>query len=252
MKIAIGILIIITSAISLASDGTIWFGNADGSPLVMRVDKVEKIPVWIQTNPDVYVAAVHIPLATDDRFISERLGMDMYAPFKNEDVPDGYDKGWDVVDIMDTEPMFGRQGYTDQDLLAFMDLMKNRNLPLHCEKKCMVMEFVVKTAPDDSLRGHSYDVLIEGFQERNRGLHFSDTLGVRTFDFETVFSPIYFLCPGDINDDSQLDERDIEALKSYLDQEFELPWPEQRADFNDDGIIDEKDLTDLTQKVKGR
>jgi hypothetical protein len=250
MRLIVLIALIAVSPLLYASDGTIWLGNPDGSPLVLRIGSVEKIPVWIQTNSDVYAAAIHIPLATDDRYISERLGVDLFAPFVNDNVPEGYDKGWDAASPMDPIPHPHKPGFTSQGLLGFMDLAGGRNIPLHCEKKCKILEFKVKTAAVDSLRGHTYnDVLIKGFQEQNKGFHFSDTLGNRSFDIEAVFSPIYFVYPGDINDDLSINNTDLEDLQSYLDGKKKLPWPEQRADLDGNGKIDDKDLKKLRELI---
>jgi hypothetical protein len=245
MRKILCVLLVFAATTIFAADVTVWMGNPDGSPLVWRIDSTEKVPVWVKTGADVYAAAVHIPLATDDRFVVERLGADMYPPFVNEDVPAGYDKGWDSIFAMDPVPHSNKPGYTSQGVLGFLDLYAKRNVPLHCEEPCRILDFKVKTAADDSLRGHTFDILAEGYQEQNKGFHFSDTLGARTFTYETHFSPIYFVYSGDINDDNKIDATDITDLQSYLAGKFELPWPEQRADINNDGKIDNTDLTDL-------
>jgi hypothetical protein len=250
IKYVIFALIILLHINLSASDITIWFGNPDGSPLIFRAGRIEKIPVWIHTNSDVYAAAVHIPLATDDRVIVERGGIDLYAPFDSDDVPEGFDHGWDVVSVFEPNPYPDREDYTSQGLLGFMNLMKNPNVPLHCEDTCKIMEYKIKTADSDSLRGRTFEVLIEGFEDRSKGLHFSDTLGVRTFTYEATFSPVYFVYPGDINDDLIIDENDIEVLALYLNHKTNIPLPIERGDFNDDGEIDNDDLLALRQYLK--
>jgi len=232
------------------ADGTIWFGNPDGSPMIFRTGSEETIPVWVQTNSDVYIAAVHIPLATNDRYITQRQAVILFQPFTNNDVPKGYDPGWDAISGLNPKPIEKKEGFTNQSILGFMDLAGKRNLPLHCEEKCKVAEFTVTTVADDSLKGNAYDVMTEGLQVPNGGLHFSDTLGVRTFIFDVVFSKIYFVFPGDINDDHQINEQDIAELQDHLTKAKEIPWPDERADLNNDSEINNDDLVYLESMIK--
>jgi len=160
------LIIIVAPAMILCQDGTIWFGQPDGSPLVFRIGCKESVPVWVQTNPDVYVAALHIPLASDDRFITQRLGGRFFQPFINDNPPEGFDKGWDSIDMRDPIPHQEKEGFTSQGILGFSDLFRKHNIHLHCEKKCNILEFDMFTAADDSLKGHTYDVFIEGFDPR--------------------------------------------------------------------------------------
>jgi hypothetical protein len=247
MRVIICAIMILTATSLYAADVTIWIGNQDGSPLVWRTDSVEKIPVWIKTNSDVYIAATHIPIATDDRYVSKREGAELYPPFKQDDVPAGYDKAWDSIFSMDTCPLKDKPGFTSQGLVGFMDLAGRRNLPLHCEEVCRPAEFIVKTVAVDSLRGHTYDVFCEGYQEQNKGYHFSDTLGARTFTQEAHYSQVYFVYPGDINDDNVIDTNDLTDLEAFLAGKVKLPWPESRADINNDGNIDKQDLAKLQE-----
>lgn len=245
------IIILTTMGISSGNDGTIWYGNIDDSPLIFRVNSDESIPVWVQTNPDVYAAAVHFPLSTADVFITNRLGGILHKPFVNDEPPDGYEKGWDVADIKDASPHENKNGYTNQSILGFSNLTQKPNIPLNCEEPCMIAEFYVHTAADDSLKGHTYDVLIEGYDTPNMGMSLSDTLGIYTFDLEAFYSKIYFLFPGDINNDFKIDNSDLEDLETYLNEKLELPWPELRADCDGNGVIDLNDLHYLKSYLHG-
>ncbi|MCD6163711.1 MAG: dockerin type I repeat-containing protein [candidate division Zixibacteria bacterium] len=240
-----------TTSASSGADGTIWFGNMDESPLIFRVDSDESIPVWIQTNPDVCAAAVHIPLSTADAFITKRLGGTLYKPFVNDEPPEGFQKGWDMAEIKDASPHQNKEGYTSQGILGFSNLNRKPNLPLNCEKPCLIAEFYVHTAADDSLKGHTYDVLIEGYDIPNKGINLSDTLGIYTFQLETIFSQVYFLFPGDINNDFKIDDSDLKALKTYFEKKIKLPWPELRADCDGNSVIDLDDLHYLENYLNG-
>jgi len=240
-SIILACLIILIGAISSAQDVTIWFGNPDGSTMVCRVNSDIEVPVWVQTNSDVYIAALHIPLSSNDAFITKREGGELYEPFKNDYPPQGYDPGWDVADIHDPVPHQGKPGYTSQGLIGFMNLAAGPNVPLHCPSKCKIMEFEMRTAGDDSLKGHTYDVFTEGYDERSLGLNMSDTLGTRSFKCDARFSRIHFLFPGDVNGDFKITEADLSALEEHLDNGKEIPWPKERADCNDDGKVNEKD-----------
>jgi len=234
---------------AMGQDGSIWFGQPDGSPLVFRVGSQESVPVWIQTNDDVYVAALHIPLASDDRFIAQRLGGRLFGPFINDNPPEDFDKGWDSIDIRDLVPYKDKEGFTSQGILGFSDLYGKHNIHLHCEQQCKALEFEVLTAGDDSLKGRTFDVFIEGFDSRNQGISLSDTLGKVTFKFDAFYSQVHFLFPGDINADFKLDSDDLRLLELYLAGEAEIPWPEARGDCNDDGVIDTDDLSELSNII---
>jgi len=234
--------LVFRTGISVGSDVKIWFGQPDGSPLVFRVDSRESVPIWIQTNPDVYSAALHIPLSSSDKYISKRLGGKFFKPLENDTPPEGFDKGWDCASITKAVPHKDNQGYTSQGMLCFSDLGRGPNLPLNCEKQCLIAEFYVQTAADDSLKGHTYDVFIEGFNSPSNGINLSDTLGVKTFQYEAYFSRVHFLYPGDINNDYKIDSSDLESLRLYLDGKLEIPWPVQRGDCNSDSKIDKRDL----------
>jgi hypothetical protein len=254
-KMIRAILLSILAALSIAEysfakDGTIWFGRPDSLPLVFRIDSPETVAVWIQTNPDVYMAAVHIPLSSDDRFITERSGGKLLQPFVDDNPPEGYDKGWDSAELRKAIPHKDKEGYTSQGILGFCDLYRNPNVPLHCEKPCRIADFYVHTAPDDSLKGRTFDVFIEGYEYPSQGINVSDTLGIRTFDFAIKYSRVHFLFPGDINADFKIDNADIAYLRLYLERKKEIPFPELRADCNGDNIIDERDLVCLEGWVK--
>lgn len=253
MSIAkIAVIIVIICAVrplnSKAADGAIWFGNRDGSPLIFRIDHQEKVPVWIQTDSTAYVAAVHIPLASDNRYIAARTGGRLFEPFINDNPPPGFGKGWDSVEIR--KPIENENNRTSQGILGFCDLAGTPNVPLQCLQPCQVAEFEMVTAAADSLRGHTYDVFSEGSERPSGGFHFSDTLGVKTFRFEAHYSQVYFLFPGDINDDFKVDKSDVKALKAYIEQKKAYPWPLERGDVNGDGVIDGEDLKALAELLK--
>ncbi len=249
--IFITVIAFFQTGISDESDGTIWFGNPDGSPLVFKINSKESVPVWVKTNSDVHAAAIHIPLSTRDYFIVERLGGELFKPFVNDNPPEGNDKGWDVAEITRPVPHKNMDGYTSQGILGFSDLVRKRNLPLHCEKPCLVAEYFMQTADNDSLKGKTYDVFIEGYAEPSKGINLSDTLGERSFILNTYLSQVHFLFPGDINAYFKIDSSDIEKLEDFLENNENIPWPEMRADCNSDGKIDKQDLSFLKQYLNG-
>jgi hypothetical protein len=242
-------IIIAAPTIIFCQDGTIWFGQPDGSPLVFRIGSKESVPVWIQTNPNVYIAAVHIPLGSDNRFITQRLGGRFFEPFVNDNPPEGFDKGWDSIDMRDPIQFQDKEGFTSQGVLGFSDLVRKPNVNLHCEQICKILEFEVFTAADDSLRGHTYDVFSEGFDPRSHGISLSDTLGKVTYKFDAHFSQVHFLFPGDINADFKIDSDDLRQLESYLDGKASIVWPEARGDCNSDGVINSDDLSTLADLI---
>ena len=239
------------AGVAIGADGILWFGQPDSIPLVFRIDSDESIPVWIQTNPDVYAAAVNIPLSTNDNFITERLGGKLFKPFRNDNPPEGFDKGWDSAEIRKALPHRDKEGYTSQGILGFLNLYGNPNVPLHCEEPCQIIDYYVHTAADDSLKGNTYDILVEGCEYPSKGINLSDTLGIQTFHFDTYYSQIHFLYPGDINADFKIDKTDTDDLRLYLKDKKDIPWPELRGDCNNDGNVDEKDLEYLEAYING-
>ena len=227
---------------TVCQEVTIWFGNHDNSPLVFRIGAVEKVPVWIMTQSDVYIAAVHIPLSSNDELIKERLGGTLYAPFEADDRSIGLDRGWDAVEIKKPAADQKREGFTSQGILGFCDLAGKPNVRLHCEEPCLVAEFEVRTSDGDSLRGRFFDAFVEGYELPSGKMDFSDTLGIHSYTFEACFGEVYFLFPGDINGDRRLDAIDVENLRLFLDGLYSMPWPGQQGDINDDGKTDEEDL----------
>jgi len=244
--------IMLVPVMAYSQDGEIWFGQPDGSPLVFRIDSEESVPVWLKTNPDMFAAAAHLPLSSDDRFISERLGGKLFKPFLNENPPEGFDRGWDSAFLMEPISHQDRNGFTSQGVMGFSDLAGKPNVHLNCEQQCKIIEFKVHTAADDSLRGHTYDVFIEGFDPRSKGIRLSDTLGVKTYEIESHFSQVHFLYPGDINADFIIDRRDIEFLENVLKGNENIPWPKSRGDCNNDGVVDTVDVNYLGDFLNDR
>ena len=244
-------LVMLCTGASFGADGTIWFGRPDSIPLVFRVDSEDTVELWIQTNPDVYAAAIHIPLSSADRFITKRLGGRLFKPFAKENPPpEGFDKGWDSAEIRKPIPHKDKPGFTSQGILGFSNLFGKPNVPLHCEEPCKIAEFYVHTAADSSLKGHTFEVFFEGYEYPSQGINLSDTLGIRTFQFDVFYSKVHFLYPGDVNADFKIDKDDIELLRLYLKGEKELPWPDLRGDANNDNIVDKKDLQWLENYLK--
>ncbi len=251
-KYIVGLIIVLcVHTPVIAADLTIWFGNTDGKPLIAKPGEQLVVPVWIYTRPNITVAAVHIPLSSDDRLIIKRLEPIIYRPFnKNLKAPEGYEQGWDVASTLDPMPHKGMEGYTSQSLLGFCSLTRIPNIPLECEDTCKVLEFPMIVSGDDSLKGNTYDVFIEGWQGPSQGFHFSDTSGTTTFSFDAHFSKVHFVYTGDINDDHTLDISDIDALQSYFIGKYNIPWPIERADCNNDQIVDKDDINCLRKIIE--
>ena len=246
------VLLCLAAVPALAYDGTIWLGNADGSPLIFRTGSIDTIPIFVQANEDVYIAAVHIPVATSDKYIVERRGGRLFQPFVGGHPPAGYEKGWDDAEILKPVKDKQHKGYTNQSILGFASLDRKPNLPLHCSTPCRVAEFYVRTAGNDSLRGHTYAAIIEGYQFPSKGLHLSDTLGVRTFKFKVICSPVYFLYRGDVNSDFKIDQADLAALSLFLRGKGKLACPRQQADCNGDGQVNKEDRQYLENYLAGK
>ncbi len=249
MKYIVILLVsIVINSSAVAVDVTIWFGNTDNEPLIVRNNSLVKVPVWIYTTPGIEVAAVHIPLSTDDRFVSERQEPEIYKPFNKElEPPEGYDKGWDVASTLDPMPHEGKDHFTSQSFLGFCDLTRKPNVYLACPDTCKVLLFPMIVSVADSLVGSAHDILIEGFQGNSRGFHFSDPTGGVTFEHEALFSNVYIVNVGDVNDDRKIDEEDIKHLEDYFEGKRAIPWPIERADCNNDQVVAPDDIDCLRE-----
>jgi len=245
------ILIILCFKVAVyAADVTIWFGNTNDEPLIVRPGEQLIVPVWIHTQPGVTIAAVHIPLSSNDEIITSRLEPIIFSPFNKEsEAPEGYDKGWDVASTLDPIPHKDKDGYTSQSLLGFCSLTRKPNVPLECRDTCKILEFPMIVSNQDSLLGKSYDVFIEGYQGPSQGFHFSDTTGTVTYTLEAHFSRIYFVYCGDVNDDRKIDKDDINNIQLYFIGKYTIPWPIERADCNNDKVIDKDDIQCLRKIV---
>jgi len=90
----------------------IWYGNTDGSPIIVGADKDIQIPCWVATdgtNMTDSLGFMHNPLASDDAIISARTGGIKVAPFTT----------WDDVTFRPPDADAG--GFTNQSMLAFCE-----------------------------------------------------------------------------------------------------------------------------------
>jgi len=108
----IGVLVLTLSVYVFGQDpgeiDSLAFGNPDGSPLEVFIDDEISLPIWLKCDEN--IAFIHFCLATENEFISERLGA----------IPSGILQQW-TLDF--TQPVDGwpEDGLTSQSLVGIAD-----------------------------------------------------------------------------------------------------------------------------------
>jgi hypothetical protein len=127
-------------------------GNLNGSPTLAELGGIVNVPVWIKNDED--VAAVQIPIATEDEFVSGRLGGNYFYPFTEWDDP-GF------CCVVPDQPIIG---YTTEGFLGIKELYPPYvSPPLNTSGSFLkVLEFTLQIGNDQSLLGDS-TLLIEGY-----------------------------------------------------------------------------------------
>lgn len=129
------------------------------------------VPIFVYSaSEDVWIRDLHIPLATDDSYITERYtdGILHYP------LSEWYDASFLAPETNDSIPY----NFTSQPLLGWADLGGGPNPWLHPTTGPMIAEFKMHTRYLPSLIGDTIDgIFAPGWNQQSHYIHFGDTLG---------------------------------------------------------------------------
>jgi hypothetical protein len=156
---------------------TLIVGNLDGTPIFLTPDLVVDIPIWLKNDED--VAYVLIPVGTEDQYVAERLGGNLYSPLNV----------WDDVSFVPADSGFPNQpgpGHSSQSIVGWKELAAPYNNPfLNTNGEFIkIADFTVQGSLD-SLNFGDTTIIVEGYDPINGGLLFGDST------FTISWTPIF-------------------------------------------------------------
>lgn len=184
-KIACGVLLLcFLGGLAYAQDpdepDSIIFGNLDGSIILTALDSDILIPVWVKTDDS--VAFIHIPLGTDNDFITSRDGGNLYYPLTD----------WDDCSFINPDIDYPIEGVSNQSIVGWADLFGGPNPYMHTDYTwVMVAEFAMHTTDNFEVLGDTMD-LFPGANPQNGTLVFGDPTGVLSWVPEAIYGRLYF------------------------------------------------------------
>ena len=120
-SISLAIVFMVLMALSVANaqdpgnPDSMIIGNLDGSPILAGLNTQITIPIYLKTDDS--ITFVHLPIATDDDYITSRDGGVLYEPFSL----------WDDVSFLAPNLDSPTAGYTSQSILGFAYLIDPRD-----------------------------------------------------------------------------------------------------------------------------
>ncbi|RKX19618.1 MAG: hypothetical protein DRP26_03135 [Candidatus Zixiibacteriota bacterium] len=184
-KIAYGVLLLcFLGSMVYAQDpdepDSIIFGNLDGSIILAALDSDILIPVWVKTDDS--VAFVHIPLGTENDYITSRDGGNLYYPLTD----------WDDCSFLNPDIDYPIEGVSNQSIVGWADLFGLPNPYLHTNYTwIMVAEFAMHTTDNFEVLGDTMD-LFPGANPMNGTLVFGDQSGMLSWVPEAIYCKLYF------------------------------------------------------------
>lgn len=174
----------------------LWFGTPDCSDLSVGIDRDIEVPVYYagpavgsgfedldQNGVVDSVNFMHVPLASDNQYITSRDGGSIMPP-----LPD-----WDDVSFIAPDTAQPMTGWTSQSLLAFADLGGPPNPLLFTDgAQIHLFTYNMHTVNDGSLIGTSVLAFQEGFNPASGGLLMGMQDGSTPIIPEQCFANLYF------------------------------------------------------------
>jgi len=213
--------------------------------LIVGLGQTVLIPVWMKTDDSVIV--IHVPVATEDEYITSREGGILYDPLTQ----------FDDIGFLPPESDQPFGGYTSQSLLGFAYLVSSKDdppiLPYFLTYRWFhACDFMVTTTTDTSALGCT-TAPIEGNSNQNGGLIFCLPDGQTVFRPRTVYGNLRFVVylSGDANGSGRVDGVDIIYLVNYLKDLGPEPDPLLSGDTNGDCLVNGLDVIYLVNYFKG-
>ena len=177
----------------------IAYGNADGSPMAVGIDKDINVPCWGHTDPaDMRdtVATMHNPLKSANSIIPTRTGG--FFPTGPNPI---YVGGWDLHFITNAVP--NSPDSTNQGILGIADLGSGTFNPINAfwfgdDAFHLVGTFMMHTANDPGFIGQTICPFAEGKDPANGGLLWGFADGLTQVIPIATYSCLYFspnACP---------------------------------------------------------
>ncbi|MCP4580083.1 MAG: carboxypeptidase regulatory-like domain-containing protein [candidate division Zixibacteria bacterium] len=180
--LVIGVFSITAKAQELPADVLIWYGNPDGSPLIVDINDTVLVDVYIQCNENVNLETIQLVLGTDDQYIDSLFGESEGATY-----PDDPDCGIGAFYTSEASPP-NVEGWSSQ---AFIWMVFHYCPDLHFEEPTKFLSFAMITANDPGIEGHVALCLESGVHSILGGT-LVDGGGVGYLTFEEYHSPLYF------------------------------------------------------------
>jgi len=204
----------------------IIYGNKDGSIMPVHNNQLLEIPVWGGTPlGDIMdtIGFMHIPLATDDNVISQRLG----GYF-----PDTLLGRWDditflSIDNHSTTPEIP-EGYSNQSILGFANLTPPRDEQNFLNTNgdtVLLATYRMRVTSDTTIIGDTLHPFITGYNHYNGGLYWGDANVLQGWVPRASFPTLYIqslaewgchYIPGDVNWNGVANGIDVTYAVSYL------------------------------------
>jgi hypothetical protein len=149
----------------------VYYGHA---VLTLPINSDVYIGVSVySSSQNVWIGSLHIPLATDNRYITTRY-------IDNTQFFDSLAQ-WDDVSFLNPDYNTPRSGWTSQSILGWADLGGGRNPYLHPIYGPRIANYKMRTANDTTLIGQTRTVFDAGSNPVSGLISFSDTLGSQNY-----------------------------------------------------------------------
>jgi hypothetical protein len=211
---------------TIPRDFFIIYGNRDGSVMPVHNNQLLEIPVWGGTpygNVIDSIGFMHIPLASDDNFISQRLG----GTFPDTLVGRWDDRSFMAIDNHNTTPEIP-EGYSNQSILGFAYITPPRdeqNFFITNGDTVLIAVYRMRVTSDSSIIGDTIQPFITGFNNANGGLNWGDQGTLTNWIPRVSFPRLYIqslaewgchYTPGDLNGNGVANGIDVSYAVSYL------------------------------------
>ncbi len=148
IRVALGFFIIAPIHILAQDDASVWFGNADGSPLEVQLGADVLIPVYVRVGapPPVAFMDASIKLGVHEDYVTNITAGNVYSPFSEET------GAWDGPFVQGQITSYEFTGECDPPIDN-----ESHGTPE------LLMEFQVTISSDPSLVGQTVTALYEGY-----------------------------------------------------------------------------------------
>jgi hypothetical protein len=220
----VGLLVFLPTTYIHAQDTSgyfVIFGNRDASPIPVGIGDTVDIPIWGATARNNYqdsIGFMHIPLATNDSIIVERMG---------GNIIDTLLRRWDDISFLQPDLNSPEMGWTNQSLLGFHDVFDpydSQNLFWTDGDTVLLANYRMRLSENPELFGRIVCPFREGMHpqfEEFEGLLWGNQIGTEMYFPKISFSCLAFdtLChytPGDINDNGETNGLDVTYAVVYF------------------------------------